>query len=42
VYVLLYEGNLKEVAEEMFDEMYLDSVPEAIVACIDYEKLAVA
>ena len=38
--VSLYEGRLQDAAEEMFDEIYLDSVPEAIRAYIDYEKFA--
>lgn len=38
--VNLSEGNLKEVAERLFDEFYLHDVPESVRAYIDYEKYA--
>ncbi|WP_051516473.1 antirestriction protein ArdA [Herbaspirillum sp. RV1423] len=38
--VNLYEGNLKEVAERLFDEFYSSDVPESIRAYIDYEKFS--
>ena len=38
--VNLSEGNLKDVAETLFDEFYLNDVPESVRAYIDYEKYA--
>lgn len=38
--VSLYEGRLKDAAEELFDEIYLDGVPETVRAYIDYEKFS--
>ena len=38
--VNLSEGNLKDVAETLFDELYLSDVPESVRAYIDYEKYA--
>lgn len=38
--VNLSEGNLKDVAEALFDEFYLNDVPESVRAYIDYEKYA--
>ncbi|MFZ6773257.1 antirestriction protein ArdA [Undibacterium sp. SXout7W] len=38
--VNLSEGNLMDVAETLFDEFYLDDVPESVRAYIDYEKYA--
>jgi hypothetical protein len=38
--VNLSEGNLKEVAEWLFDEFYLNDVPESVRAYIDYEKFS--
>jgi hypothetical protein len=38
--VNLSEGNLKDVAETLFDEFYLDDVPVSVRAYIDYEKYA--
>ena len=38
--VNLSEGNLKDVAETLFDEFYLSDVPESVRAYIDYEKYA--
>lgn len=38
--VNLSEGNLKDVAERLFDEFYLNDVPESVRAYIDYEKYA--
>lgn len=36
----IYDGNLLDVASELFDECYLPSVPENIKYYIDYEKFA--
>ncbi len=38
--VCLSESTLKDAAEELFDEIYLAGVPEAVRAYIDYEKFA--
>ena len=38
--VNISEGNLKDVAEALFDECYLIDVPESVRAYIDYEKFA--
>jgi hypothetical protein len=38
--VNLSEGTLKDVAETLFDEFYLNDVPESVRAYIDYEKYA--
>lgn len=38
--VNLSEGNLKDIAETLFDEFYLNDVPESVRAYIDYEKYA--
>ncbi|MBC3936732.1 antirestriction protein ArdA [Undibacterium sp. CY7W] len=38
--VNLSEGNLRDVAETLFDEFYLNDVPESVRAYIDYEKYA--
>lgn len=38
--VNLSEGNLKDVAGTLFDEFYLNDVPESVRAYIDYEKYA--
>ena len=38
--VNLSEGDLKDVAESLFDECYLIDVPESVRAYIDYEKFA--
>ena len=38
--VSLYEGELQAAADELFDEIYLDGVPDAVRAYIDYEKFA--
>lgn len=38
--VNLSEGNLKDVAETLFDEFYLNDVPESVRPFIDYEKYA--
>ena len=38
--VNLSEGNLRDVAETLFDEFYLNNVPESVRAYIDYEKYA--
>lgn len=38
--VNLSEGNLKDVAETLFDEFYLNDVPESVRAYFDYEKYA--
>ena len=38
--VSLYEGDLQAAADELFDEIYLDGVPEAVRAYIDYAKFA--
>ncbi len=36
----IYDGNLLEAANELFDECYLPSVPDNIKYYIDYEKFA--
>jgi len=38
--VSLYEGKLQAAAEELFDEIYLDGLPDAVRTYIDYEKFA--
>jgi hypothetical protein len=38
--VNLSEGSLKDVAANLFDKFYLNNVPEAVRAYIDYEKYA--
>ncbi|MBC3871145.1 antirestriction protein ArdA [Undibacterium oligocarboniphilum] len=38
--VNLSEGSLKDVAVNLFDECYLNDVPESVRAYIDYEKFA--
>jgi hypothetical protein len=38
--VNLSVGKLKDVAEALFDEFYLNGVPESVRAYIDYEKYA--
>ncbi len=38
--VNLSEGNLKDIAETLFDEFYLNDVPESVRAYIDYGKFA--
>ena len=37
--VNLSEGSLKDVAETLFDEFYLNDVPESVRAYIDYENM---
>lgn len=37
---ILYEGSLQEAAAELFDEIYLHDIPEAVRAYIDYERFA--
>jgi hypothetical protein len=36
--VSLYQGNLTDAAEELFDECYLHQIPENLHAYIDYER----
>ncbi len=36
----LYQGNLRDAATELFDEIYLHSIPEYIQLYIDYDKFA--
>ncbi|MFZ6726399.1 antirestriction protein ArdA [Undibacterium sp. MH2W] len=38
--VNLSEGTLKDVAENLFDEFYLNDVPESVRNYIDYKKFA--
>ena len=38
--VNLYEGYLKEAAEELFDECYAHEIPESLRCYIDYEAFA--
>jgi hypothetical protein len=37
---MIAESNLRDAAEELFDELYLSSIPENIRYYIDYEKFA--
>lgn len=37
---VIYEGNLKEAATELFDECYLYTIPENLQCYIDYDKFA--
>lgn len=36
----IYEGELKQAAEELFDDCYLHDVPEHVQSYIDYDKFA--
>lgn len=38
--VQIYDGNLQDAAEQLFDECYLHDVPEFLRNYIDYEKFA--
>ncbi len=38
--VMLQEGNLEEAAEALFDEIYLDQIPENLQSYIDYKSFA--
>jgi hypothetical protein len=38
--VSLFKGELKEAAEDLFDELYLSDVPERVRAYIDYDSFA--
>jgi hypothetical protein len=38
--VMLQEGNLEEAAEALFDEIYLDQIPENLRSYIDYKSFA--
>jgi hypothetical protein len=38
--VILFQGELKEAAEELFDECYLSEIPEHVRAYIDYDSFA--
>lgn len=38
--VCIQEGELKDIAEELFDELYSGDIPENIRFYIDYEKFA--
>lgn len=38
--VTLYEGDLKEAASELFDEIYLNEIPENLQFYIDYDLFA--
>lgn len=37
---IITESDLKDAAEELFDECYLSSIPETVRFYIDYEKFA--
>jgi hypothetical protein len=36
----IYEGELKDAAEELFDECYLSDIPESVRNYIDYAAFA--
>ena len=38
--VMLQEGNLEDAAEQLFDEIYLDQIPETLHSYIDYKSFA--
>lgn len=37
---MIVEGNLRDVADELFDELYLNSIPENIRHYVNYEQFA--
>lgn len=38
--VMIHEGNLKDAAEELFDELYLHEIPQHLRNYIDYAQFA--
>ena len=38
--VQVHQGKLTEAAEELFDEIYLPEIPEAVHGYIDYQRFA--